>query len=78
MDLLNARALDERSLLRLLDMYIVGELMEGVCTVGPVDTALIDLTRQEGGALLTDDTTLAGRAWELGVDCRLISTLISS
>jgi hypothetical protein len=77
MELLTARALDERSLLRLLDMYVVGELMEGVCTLGPVDTALIDLTRREGGTLLTDDTPLAGRAWGLGVDCRLISELIS-
>jgi len=77
MDLLNARALDERSLLRLLDMYVVSELKEGVCTLGPVDTALIDLTRSEGATLLTDDSTLAGRAWEIGVDCRLTSTLIS-
>jgi len=58
-------------------MYVVADLMEGVCTIGPVDTALIDLTRREGGALLTDDATLARRAWKVGVDCRLIYNLIS-
>jgi rRNA-processing protein FCF1 len=77
MDLMNAKRLDERSLLRLLDMYVVGALKEGVCTIGPVDTALIDLARGEGCALLTDDTTLAWRAWDLGVDCRLVDKLIS-
>lgn len=78
MDLLSARALDERSLPRLLDMYVVGELREGVCTIGPVDTALIELARREGCTLLTgDNNTLARRAWELGVDCRLIDQVIS-
>lgn len=77
MDLLNARALDERSLLRLLDMYVVEKLKEGVCTIGPVDTALIELARKEGCTLLTgDNNTLARRAWELGVDCRLIDQII--
>ena len=77
MDLLNARALDERSSLRLLEMYVDGEMKEGVCTIGPVDTALIDLARREGCPLLTNDQTLAWRALELGVDGRLMDNLIS-
>lgn len=76
MELLNAKALDERSSLRLLDMFIDGALKEGVCTIGPVDTALIELARNEGCALLTDDKTLGWRAWDIGVDCRLVYNLI--
>lgn len=77
MDLLNARSLNERSLLRLLDMYVVPELREGVCTIGPVDTGLADLAEKEGCALLTDDRTLALHALRRGVDCRLMERLIS-
>jgi len=77
MDLLNAKSVDERSSLRLLDMYVDREMKEGVCTIGPVDTGLIDLARREGCALLTNDKTLAWRALELGIDGRLMDNLIS-
>jgi rRNA-processing protein FCF1 len=43
MQLLHERALDERASLRLLDMFINVPLNESVCTLGPVDTALIQL-----------------------------------
>lgn len=76
MELLNARALDEHYSLRLLDMFIERALNEGVCTIGPVDTGLLELARKEGCALLTDDKTLGWRAWEIGVDCRLVYNLI--
>ena len=76
MDLLNAKALDERFSLRLLEMFVDSALNEGVCTIGPVDTALIELARREGCALLTDDKALGSRAWGIGVDCRLVYHLV--
>jgi rRNA-processing protein FCF1 len=78
MELLSARALDERLSCRLLDMFIDGALKESICTIGPVDTALIELARGEGCSLLTDDKTIGWRAWEIGVDCRLVYNLIES
>lgn len=76
MEFMNAKALDERHSLRLLDMFIDGALKERVCEIGPVDTTLIDLARNEGCALLTDDQTLGWRAWGIGVDCRLVYNLV--
>lgn len=77
MDLLKTRGFHEGLLLPLLDMHRVDVLREAVCATGPTDTGLIELARNEGCALLTDDErTLARRAWQLGMDCRLIRNLL--
>ena len=78
MEMLNTGAVDERSVPRLSEMHQIVELRASVCEIGPTDTCLIELARQEGCTLLTNDRrTLARRAWELGVDCRLVSDLVS-
>lgn len=72
------RNLDER-LLRLLDMYGRADLREAVCNIGPADAGLIDLALSVGCPLLTDDErTLAWRAWQAGVDCRLVRQIIGA
>jgi rRNA-processing protein FCF1 len=77
MEWLRKKNLDERLLLRLLDMDEKKQLKESVCAIGPTDTGLIDLARREGCVLLTDDRrTLAPYAWGQAVDCRLVETLI--
>lgn len=76
MNFLCMKNIDEQ-LLRLLDMHGREDLREVVCLIGPTDTGLIDLARKEGCVLLTDDErTLAVRAWEEGVDCRLVKNLV--
>lgn len=77
MDLLSTRGFHEGFLRPLLDMHRIDVLREAVCSEGPTDTGLIELARKEGCALLTDDErTLARRAWQLGMDCRLIRNLL--
>ena len=77
MDLLSTRGFGERLLPPLLDMQRVDAVREAVCATGPTDAGLIELARQEGCALITDDErTLARRAWQLGMDCRLVCNLI--
>ncbi len=72
MFLLKRMSIDEK-LLRLNDMHASEELKELVCLIGPTDTGLIALARQEGCVLLTDDErTLERYARALGIDCRLI------
>lgn len=76
MELLQQKNLDE-CLLRLLDLYAKDHLRSAVCEIGPTDTALIELARQEGCVLLTDDErTLYRLALKIGVDCRLVKPLV--
>lgn len=72
------RNLDER-LLQLLDMSSREHSREALCNIGPADAGLIDLALSVGCPLLTDDErTLAWRAWQAGVDCRLVQSLIDA
>jgi hypothetical protein len=42
-----------------------------------VDAALIRLAAEERSMLLTDDErTLAVRAWDMGIDCHLVKTMV--
>ncbi len=78
MSYLSRKRLDERSPLSLIDMHEREDFRKAVCNIGPTDVWLIELARQEGCTLLTDDDrTLARYAWELGVDCRLVQSIIS-
>lgn len=67
----------DEQLLRLLDMSQRIDLQEAVYKYGPTDIGLIALAQREGCVLLTDDIkTLASHAWKVGIDCRVVSTLV--
>ena len=68
---LRRKKLDER-LVGLLQIASTGELLASVCSLGPTDTGLIELARQERCVLLTDDTEIRRRASHQQVDCRLM------
>lgn len=69
--------LDER-LVQLLEIAAQQGLAPLIPDIGLVDTGLIELARRNECVLITqDERTLARRAWELGVDCRLVKQLIS-
>ncbi len=77
LEFMRGRKLEE-TLVRLLDMADRDYLRAGICRFGPTDTGLIELARKEGCVILTDDErTLATRAWEQGVDCRLMKQVIA-
>jgi rRNA-processing protein FCF1 len=77
MEFMRARKIEE-TLVRLLDMESKQYLRESVCSLGPTDTGLIELARKEGCVLLTDDErTLANQAWEQGIDCQLMKTILA-
>ncbi|MBI1762245.1 MAG: hypothetical protein HYR56_12505 [Acidobacteria bacterium] len=76
MELLQQKNLNER-LLRLLDLYAQNSLQQAVCEIGPTDTALIELARQENCVLLTDDDrTLAPLARANNVKYLLVKPLL--
>jgi hypothetical protein len=75
-DLLKSWGLDER-LVRLLDIANRAELLGRIPEIGLVDTGLIELARQNGCMLITEDErTLTPLALRLGIDCRLVQQLI--
>lgn len=51
-----------------------------VSEIGPTDAGLIELARREKCVLLTDDGTLARRAWNmaLGDHCKLVRHLLQT
>lgn len=78
MNYFRIRKFDERSPIKIIDMIEKEVLKESVCRIGPVDTALIELTHQEGCTLLTEDRrTLANFAWQQGLDCKIVEDILS-
>lgn len=73
--LLRQKHLDEK-LLCLLDMDSDNANRELIQIVGPTDTGLLQLAKNEGCRLLTDDTILRSHARQEGVDCRLIIEML--
>lgn len=78
MDYLSRKNLDEKPPVVILDMNKTDKLRGMVSRIGPTDTGLIELARQEDCTLLTEDKrTLARSAWEMGVDCRIVEAIVS-
>jgi hypothetical protein len=66
----------QEELLSLLEMEH-RNVGQWVGIIGPTDTGLIELARDRGCVLLTDDRrTLMWRAMDQGVDCRLMKNVI--
>ena len=68
--LLRQKRLDEK-LLRILDMELDDTNRELMQVLGPTDTGLLQLAKNEGCYLLTDDNALRSQARQEGIDCRL-------
>lgn len=76
LDLLLQWNIDEK-LIRLLDMAANQDFRDLIPELGLVDTGLIELAREHGCPLITqDERTLFPRALALGVDCRLVKQLV--
>lgn len=73
--LLRKKRLDERLLL-LLDMESSPLNKEFLQVLGPTDTGLLQLAKNEGYRLLTDDGTLRSRAWQEGIECFLVREML--
>ena len=76
MRLLRRKNLDER-LIRLLDLESDDRLRQAISVIGPTDTGLVELARQEQCVLLTDDRELRWRARAQGVESELVKDLVS-
>lgn len=75
-DVLRAKMLDER-LISLLDLAGAADGESAYERIGPTDDGLIRLAAALGYPLITDDErTLAPRAWERKLDCRLFNPLL--
>ncbi len=72
MNWLAVKGFDE-NLIRLLDLNSHPRGQNWVHTIGPTDSGLLELALRERTALLTDDQrTIAWRARQNGIDCRLV------
>jgi predicted nucleic acid-binding protein len=77
MNWLKTKELDE-SLVSLMELHSHPVRRTWVCEIGPPDCGLIELAIRQNVPLLTDDRrTLAARARQNGVDCRIVEEELS-
>jgi hypothetical protein len=79
-DYLAGKKVDER-LLSLIEICGSDKGRKIVSEIGPTDAGLIELSRREKCALLTDDErTLARQAWKMGLgdQCKLVRYLLEA